>query len=214
MHIHERWGQGVTGLSALLLACGLAGQTDLLAAIVRVESGGNPFALSVNGAFKLVRSPRDRHDATAMARWLQAHGYNFDAGLAQVNSANLERLGLDAETVFEPCANLRAAGVILDECLDRARARGFEGRRAVAAALSCYNTGHLSRGVRNGYVGAVRAALDRVARRAFSATAPSFPSAARRSEAFALASTDVFDARGDPRRAPSLLTTPQPGGNR
>ena len=92
-----------------------------------------------------------------MARWLERHGYNFDAGLAQVNSANLARLGLDVVSVFDPCANLRGASRVLDECFERALPRFGGGERALTAALSCYNTGHFTRGVTNGYVAAVRA---------------------------------------------------------
>jgi type IV secretion system protein VirB1 len=93
-----------------------------------------------------------------MAAWLAAHRYDFDAELAQVNSANLARLGLDTFSVFEPCANLRAAQRVLDECHARALKRLGDKERALAGALSCYNTGDFTRGVRNGYVGAVRAA--------------------------------------------------------
>lgn len=148
----------MTGLSALIVACGIAARVKLLEAIVRVESGGNANALAVNGSAELVRAPRDRKDAAAMARWLAAHGYDFDAGLAQVNSANLARLGLDSSTVFEPCANLRAASRVLKECHERALQRWDDEERATSAALSCYNTGDFTRGVKNGYVSAVRAA--------------------------------------------------------
>jgi type IV secretion system protein VirB1 len=92
-----------------------------------------------------------------MARWLEKHGYNFDAGLGQVNSSNLARLGLDVVSVFDPCANLQAASRVLAECYERASERWGEGEPAVAAALSCYNTGHFTRGVANGYVDTVRA---------------------------------------------------------
>jgi type IV secretion system protein VirB1 len=153
----------MTGLAALIVGCGIVRQVEVLEAIVRVESGGNPIALAVNGAVELVRTPRDLADAAAMARWLAAHGYNFDAGLAQVNSANLARLGLDASSVFEPCANLRAASHVLQECHERALQDRDDGERAMAAALSCYNTGHLTRGLSNGYVTAVRAAASSLA---------------------------------------------------
>ncbi len=194
----------MTGLSALIVACGLAGQVDLLEALVRVESGGNPIALGVNGALELVRAPRDRADALAMARWLAAHGYNFDAGLAQVNSANLARLGLDTSSVFEPCANLRAATEILRACLERSRAHGLAGATAMAAALSCYNTGHLSRGIRNGYAAAVRAAVSRSSARRGAARidATSFPNGSRRPDVFALASLEAFAARRSEERVP------------
>ncbi|ACL64478.1 Lytic transglycosylase catalytic [Anaeromyxobacter dehalogenans 2CP-1] len=153
----------MTGLSALIVACGIVRHVGLIEAIVRVESGGNPFALAVNGAVELVHAPRDRDEAAAMARWLAAHGYNFDAGLAQVNSANLARFGLDTSSVFERCANLRAASRVLEECHERALQHWDDEERAMAAALSCYNTGHLTRGLRNGYVTAVRAAVDSLA---------------------------------------------------
>lgn len=145
-------------LVALLLRCGLVANVEVLAAIVSVESGGNPLALAVNGNYELVRQPRDLGEAVAMARWLVEHGHSFDAGLAQVNSANLARLGLDPASVFDPCTNLRAASQVLQECLDRAGQRWREPGRRMAAAVSCYNTGDLTRGIANGYVEAVRAA--------------------------------------------------------
>jgi len=191
----------MAGVIAFALACGLAVEADLLAAIVSVESGGNPLAIQVNGPMELVRQPRGRGEAVAMASWLLAHGYNFDAGLAQMNSANFARLGLDAESVFELCPNLHGAATILAECLERARVRGLLGESAVTAALSCYNTGHLTRGVQNGYAAAVRAALrgGRVERRSreLSAELPALPGApaSRLEDAFALASTDGFVAR-------------------
>ena len=141
---------------ALITACGIAGPRQLLGALVLVESGGDPLALAVNGSvIELARMARDRADAERMARWLLAHGYNFDAGLAQVNSANFARLRLDPRSAFEPCTNLRAAATVLEECRARAEASGLAGAAADRAALSCYNTGHLSRGIRNGYAGAV-----------------------------------------------------------
>ena len=90
-----------------------------------------------------------------MASWLLAHGYNFDAGLAQVNSANFARLGLTAEAVFDACTNLRAGLQVFTECQGRAVGRFGEGKRAVTAALSCYNAGDFHRGLRSGYVAAV-----------------------------------------------------------
>lgn len=179
-------------LPAILLVCRLVAPPDVLAAIVQVESGGDELALAVNGPVELARRPRDLGEARAMARWLLDHGYNFDAGLAQVNSANFARLGLDANSVLEPCANLRAAATVLRECLERAEMVGLAGSPAVRAAFSCYNTGDLSRGIRNGYAGAVLAALRRSvsSRRAptFQVVIPaSFPEDARRPDVFALA---------------------------
>lgn len=163
---------------ATAIQCGLAAHAVLLDAIVRVESAGNPHALAVNGDVELIRQPASRDEAVAMARWLLEHGYNFDAGLGQVNSANFSRLGLDVVSVFEPCANLRAASRVLDECYDRAYARIGRQAGALTAALSCYNTGHFTRGVTNGYVDAVRAsAAGPLLLRTRDATAPTIATA-------------------------------------
>ena len=151
-------------LALTLSACGIAKEpAAILARIVKAESNGVPFALNVNGGFALVRQPRGEKEAVATARWLLRHGKSFDAGLAQVNSRNFERLGLTVESAFEPCLNLRAAQVVLRECRARAAARYGPGPRALDAALSCYNTGDLRRGALNGYVASVRAKSGAVA---------------------------------------------------
>lgn len=146
---------------AITTASGLSAQAGLLAAVAEVESRGNPPASAVNGDVELLRQADDRAEAEAMARRLAANGLNFDAGLAQVNSANHARLGLDTRSVFDLCANLRVAVAVLDECRARALRHRLEGPSAVPAALSCDNTGSPSRSVSNGYVAAVRAALTR-----------------------------------------------------
>ncbi len=189
-------------IAALVVQCGVLTNANVIAAIVQVESGGNPHALAVNGDFELVREPRSREEAMAMARWLQERGYNFDAGLAQVNSANLARLGLDVVRVFDPCTNLQAASRVLEECYGRARDRFGEGEHAWSAALSCYNTGDFTRGVRNGYVAAVRATAGRPLVMRMSEPKPKARNrdggqsvgAARPPEAFTKASADAFGA--------------------
>lgn len=140
-----------------LAACGFAGESAaLMERIVGVESAGSVIAINVNGDFELVRQPRDLREAVAMARWLLEHGINFDAGIAQVNSSNFDRLGLTVERVFDACTNLGAGMQVLAECRSRAEGRFGPRPAAEAAALSCYNTGDLSRGIRNGYVAAVQ----------------------------------------------------------
>tara|TARA_R110000772_G_scaffold262888_1_gene382225 strand:+ start:2322 stop:2777 length:456 start_codon:yes stop_codon:yes gene_type:complete len=71
-------------------------------------------------------------------------------GLAQINSANLSWLKLTVKQVFDPCANLRAGAFILTDNYHRAVRSGEE--RPLHAALSAYNTGSFTRGLRNGYV--------------------------------------------------------------
>lgn len=131
-----------------------------LAAIVTTESGGNPYAIGVNKGQRLERQPRSAVEALAVAHKLIAAGANVDLGLGQINVKNLAWLGLNVADVFDPCRNLEAAGRVLGECYGRAIKKQGEGQGALRSALSCYNTGDLSRGWRNGYVGkVVRTAL-------------------------------------------------------
>lgn len=148
------------GLEQLILACAPQVAPSTMAAIVRVESGGKPHALNVNGERKLARQPRNAEEATAWARWLVARGYSVDMGLAQINSGNLARLGLTPAQLFDPCTNLKAGAKILTEnYLGAARQYGG-GQHALRAALSAYNTGNYRAGLSNGYVAKVTAAAD------------------------------------------------------
>jgi type IV secretion system protein VirB1 len=148
------------GLEQLILTCAPQVAPSTMAAIVRVESGGKPYAINVNGAHKLQRQPRDREEATSWTEWLVARGYSVDMGLAQINSGNLARLGLTPAQLFDPCTNLKAGAKILTEnYLGAARQYGG-GQTALKAALSAYNTGNYRAGLANGYVAKVAAAAD------------------------------------------------------
>lgn len=129
-----------------------------MAAIVRVESGGKPYAINVNGDRKLTRQPRNAEEATAWADWLVTRGYSVDMGLAQINSGNLKRLGLTPQQLFDPCTNLRAGAKILTENYLGASKQYGGGQDALRAALSAYNTGNYRAGLANGYVAKVTAA--------------------------------------------------------
>jgi type IV secretion system protein VirB1 len=117
-------------------------------AVVGVESGFNPHAIGVVGGV-LERQPRSREEAIATARALEANGWNYSVGLAQINARNFARLGLDTTTAFDPCRNLAAMQVVLSECLHR-----YDGaaQTALRNALSCYYSGNAITGLRHGYV--------------------------------------------------------------
>lgn len=116
-----------------------------LQALVRTESGFNPFAIGVVGGH-LARQPRNRAEAVATAKALDAQGINFSMGLGQINKSNLARYGLTYDTVFDMCANLRAGADILSRCYASAAARMGAGDRALGAAISCYYSGNFTRG--------------------------------------------------------------------
>lgn len=146
------------GIEQLVVDCAPQVAPVTMMAIVRVESGGNPLAMNVNGKNRLVRQPQSRAQAIAWSEWLISRGYSVDMGLAQVNSANLRRLNVSAAELFDPCANLAAGASILSaNYADASRRFGSE-QAALQAALSAYNTGNHRKGFSNGYVAKVTAA--------------------------------------------------------
>lgn len=117
---------------------------DLMRQVVRVESGGNPYAIGVVGG-RLRRQPRNLSEAVATAHMLTQKGYNFSLGLAQINRHNLKKYGLSTyKQAFAACKNVEVGSRILRECQSRANDWG--------KALSCYYSGNFTTGFRHGYV--------------------------------------------------------------
>lgn len=139
----------------LIAACAPQVAPPTIAAIIRVESGGNPLAIGINGPMRLSRRPTDAADAARLARTIMQVGYSVDLGLMQINSRNLPGLGLTVEQVFDPCINIRAGATILTRGYLGATRRWGPGQDALKAALSAYNTGNYEAGFRNGYVAKV-----------------------------------------------------------
>lgn len=122
-----------------------------MAAVARVESDFNPYAIGVVHG-RLQRQPASLAEAVATARALDAAGWNYSAGLAQVNRSNWPRFGLTADTAFDPCRNLVAGAAILQGCFERARRIHAQAQEALRSGLSCYASGDFSTGYRTGYV--------------------------------------------------------------
>jgi type IV secretion system protein VirB1 len=120
--------------------------------IVQHESARQPLAISVNGA-RLEHQPRSLAQAINTARVLRRQGYDFDAGLCQINMRNWRRLGLDEASVFDPRENLRACQTVLLDCYRRAPSP--DSQAALRQAFSCFNTGNHRGGFANGYVSKV-----------------------------------------------------------
>lgn len=143
---------------ALVASCAPAVDPGTAQALVRVESSFNPWAIGVVGG-TLERQPRHRTEARATVVSLQAQGWDYSVGLAQINQRNFARLGLTAQTAFEPCRNLKAMQAVLLECRQR-----MDGPPQVALrqTLSCYYSGNPNTGFRDGYVQRVVWASQRI----------------------------------------------------
>jgi type IV secretion system protein VirB1 len=144
----------MTTLALLVAQCAPSVAPSTMTAVVTTESRGNPFTIGVNRAARLVRQPTDFLSAVTTAKRLIARGFNIDLGIAQINSANLTRLGLSVEDAFDPCRNLAASARVLSLNYSKA-SRRLAPAAALGAAISMYNTGSPERGFRNGYVARV-----------------------------------------------------------
>lgn len=159
---------------AMAQQCAPTVHPQTMAALVSVESSGNPFAIGVVGG-RLARQPANLAEAVATVRALERDGWNFSVGIAQVNRYNLPRYGLDYEAAFDPCASLRVGSLILQECFERARAGGRADQSALQAAFSCYYSGNFQTGFRPDFPGQpsyVEKVLASAARLTGSAPAP------------------------------------------
>ncbi|WP_431635336.1 lytic transglycosylase domain-containing protein [Dyella sp. KULCS107] len=130
----------------------LAVPAEVMQHIVRVESGANPFAIGVVGG-QLVRQPASLDEALATVQMLDAKGYDYSLGVAQVNRRNLGSYGLDTYAkAFDACANVAAGAQILAECYGRSG-------QDWGKAFSCYYSGNFVTGYRDGYVQRVYASM-------------------------------------------------------
>lgn len=138
-----------------LMAChDLAMPAQVMQHVVQVESHGNPYAIGVVDAH-LQRQPRNLDEALATVHMLDAGGYDYSLGLAQIHRANLQPYGLDSyRQAFTPCANVAAGARILADCY-----ANFD--RHWGKAFSCYYAGDPVTGYRDGYVQKIYAAMNR-----------------------------------------------------
>lgn len=145
----------VFDLSSLINKCSYRVAPSTMYAIVKTESRGNPLAININGRVKLKYQPYTFDQAVKWADYLEAHGYNFDIGLTQVNIKNIHRFGFKAHDMLKPCINLRIGSVILHSNYVHALWRSANQQEALHKALSAYNTGNYYGGFNNGYVAKV-----------------------------------------------------------
>ena len=142
-------------LLSLSLTCAPLVHPHTTLKLVKHESAGNPYAIGINGPYRLSSQPTSKAQAIATAKMLLNQGMSIDMGLAMINSKNLRYLGLTVESVFDPCTNLNAMQTVLTTAYNKAVKRHGHGQAALASALSEYNTGNTSSGIRNGYVASV-----------------------------------------------------------
>lgn len=127
---------------------------ETMAAVIHIESRGNPWAIGVNSRQKFNKAT-NYNEAVAESKRLISIGANIDMGLMQINSKTMKNLGLTVEQVFDPCTNIYAGGTVLIRNYSAASKKMGNSQAALHAALSAYNTGNFRNGFENGYVNKV-----------------------------------------------------------
>lgn len=112
--------------------------TEILAAVVSVESSFDPLAIRINTDAPRPERARAKAEAIEIATILVAQGQSVDLGLGGVSTYDLPRLGLSISDLFDPCLNLQATGTLLDRYYRAAVATGATGEEAEVAMLQFY----------------------------------------------------------------------------
>jgi type IV secretion system protein VirB1 len=133
--------------TALMARCAPSVAPSTMAAIVQVESGGNPLAINDNTTRRSYY-PHDRSSAEALARRLLEAGHLLDLGIAQIDSMNFAGFGVNERTIFDPCINLSVGARILSGDYAFAVQRYGNSQVALRHAIGMYNTGRLDAGAR------------------------------------------------------------------
>ncbi len=113
-----------------------------LAAIVKVESGGDPLAMWDNTTGKRYL-PATVPQAQSILSALMAEGHQVDVGIGQVDTENFARYGLNTRNVFNACTNLHVAGEILQSAYRQSESTYGPGQVALFHAFEAYNSGSL-----------------------------------------------------------------------
>ncbi len=140
-----------------------------------MESGGNPYAVSINHPRALrergieppaVIQPHSAETALQLIRSLLAHGFGVSVGLAQINVTQLAREHINLAGLLDPCINLAVAQRILLDCdVNQPRHIALSERHRLDRTLICYNTGDYVADSRSRYVSDVKSAARRLSYR-------------------------------------------------
>jgi type IV secretion system protein VirB1 len=146
-----------------------------LSAIVSAESSGNPIALQIDfpkrllrqwqlppGTLRLMRQPCNAKEALEWIGYLNAWHVSVDVGLMQVSTDEATRRHIPTAALLDPCTNVRTGWAILSDDYQLEVEAYGPGQAALQHAISRYNTGDTNRGIDNGYLARVMAALKHI----------------------------------------------------
>jgi type IV secretion system protein VirB1 len=164
-----------TDIIRLQSTCLPTAPLSTLRAVIQVESSGNPNAMQIDfpktlikrwglteGALRLKRQPINQREALNWLAYFQSYDIFVDLGLMQVSTAEAKRRGISPASLLEPCTNLQVGWQVLEDAYQIEKKTYGPGQEALQHAISRYNTGDPQRGIANGYLARVLAAVRRL----------------------------------------------------
>lgn len=133
-------------LFQLAMQCAPAVHPDTIHDITRTESGLNPYAIAeivpVKGGRSRVIShmPTSKDEALKILEDIKQKKHRYSVGLMQITSTNFPHFGVSAESMLNPCDNMKVAAKIIIDCYQRGG--------TLQRALSCYYSGNFKTGLR------------------------------------------------------------------
>jgi len=159
-------------VAALQSRCLPAVPLTTLSAIIRVESGGNPNAMQIDfprallkqwhlpeGTLRLKRQPTTEREALEWLEYFERSNISVDLGLMAGQHGGGPSPRASRRISFRPVLHLRAGWQILDSAYQLETKTYGPGQPALQHAISRYNTGDTQRGIDNGYLARIMAAL-------------------------------------------------------
>lgn len=118
--------------------CAPTMSSDILAAVVSMESGFAPLAIRINSDHRNADLPRNVAEAAESAARLITAGQSIDLGLGAVSPSDLESMGMSIADGFDPCTNLKATAQLLKQYRIAAHRAGFQETELDAVMVRAY----------------------------------------------------------------------------
>lgn len=129
---------------SLAMQCAPLVHPDTISDIAKTESGFNPYAIAEivplkNGGNRVVSHyPSSKEEGLKIVEEIKKKNHRYSVGVMQITNTNFPVYNVNADTMFNPCDNLRIAEKIIIDCYERGG--------TLKRALSCFYTGNFESG--------------------------------------------------------------------
>lgn len=145
------YSQIIAYWTALCMSCAPNVNPATTAAIITIESKGNPLAIGDNKTHKSY-FPKNKESAIKIAQSLLDQKHSIDIGIMQINSTHIKPMRLSLNRLFDSCYNINVGSRILTDFYVKHSKTSKDPQEALLKAISAYNTGSPVNGFYNGYV--------------------------------------------------------------